>query len=257
MTFNITDKSLERFKPIVLEAAKILENDLNNKVIFTLKLQLVNVYIGFASSSKKHTTGLCYKNGDILHIAIFINPQDPLDYIAFVISHELGHLLWKKMTDVLSMTGKANDGSTEITSVLRITSYLEQYGRQLEEELCDIIGIRDIKKMGFLDFSDLLNKELQKRMAVESFISTFGSRLDECDCIDAYENKDDGFAIKNSFWYFAVTSGLSQIVNHYDDVMGENAYYNLCEALDENDLGYFKGEIRRFQNIEKNRVSSQ
>jgi hypothetical protein len=261
VTFNTIDKALERYEKVVLDAASTLENDLRNKVIYSLKLQLVSVYLGFTSKPQKHTSGLCFKDGDKLHVAIFINPDDPIDYIAFTISHELGHLLYKKLTDVLSMTGKANDGSTEITSIMRITDYSEIYGREMEEQVCDIIACRNIQKMGFVEFSDLLKKELQrtakKRAAAESFISTFGKRLDECDFIDDYDKNGDTFAVKNSFWYYSVAFGLSQIVNSFDDTMGANAYFKLCEALDINDLTYFKSEVKRFQNIEKKRSSSQ
>ena len=256
MIISVMDKKLERFESAVKGIANTFTDHLHNGIMFEFKLQIVKVFICRTSSTKTLTCGLCGKKGNTLQVFFFINEKNPDDYIYFVIAHELAHLLLKKMTDLLSVTGRANDDSTELTSIVRITSDSKQYGRELEEQVCDIIALFILNKMGITEFSDFMIKDLKKtarkRAIVEKFISIFGSSLNGVNYIDDYDELDDGRSrVKNDFLYCAVTFGLAHIVNLYDEVMGQNAYQNFCNMLESNNIKALNSELSRFESLYK------
>ena len=254
MTFNNLDKSLERFEQDVKESASVLSSSLHNKMIFFMKLTNLRVYIAPTSTLTVATCGLCSQKFDELSLFLVINPTEPDDYISFVIAHELAHLLLKKVTDLLAVTGRANDGSTELTSIMRLTSDSQEYGRELEEQVADLIALFILKKRN-IELSDFTKKKLEKtskkRKAVERFINIFGCSLESCNFIDDYEEKDDVKVVKNSFWYYAVTSGLSAIVNYFDDGLGDFAFFNMCEALEKGDVAFVNKAVREFKRYDK------
>ena len=160
------------------------------------------------------------------------------------------------MTDLLSVTGRANDDSTELTSIVRISHDGKQYGRELEEQVCDILALYILNKMGITEFSDFLIRDLEKtakkRAVVEKFIDVFGSPLNDGEFIDDYQEHEKGInTVKNSFWYCAITFGLVQIVNLYDEAMGQNAFQNFCRLLDGKNITMLNSEVKRFSRLVK------
>ena len=256
MDIKILDKSLERYVGMVETIAEEYVSRLHNSAMLSWKLLTTSVLI--IPSDAELTSGLCEKEGTEIRILLQINTSNPDDYVAFIAAHEFAHLLFKKMTDVLCVTGRTSDRSTELTALTRISYEGKQYGRELEEQCADILALYIIKKLGY-KHSKFLDEDLKKsyrqRNVVEKLANVFGNHLDKAEFIDDFKMKNGIGYVKNSFWYFVVTFSFAEIINFYDEVMGENAWLRFCEALDDSSkkekLEFIENEIKRLQKHSK------
>ncbi len=256
MDIKILDKSLERYEGMVKAIAGEYESRLHNSTLFSWKLLVTSIIV--IPSDAKLTSGLCEKEGTSIRILLQINDSNPDDYIAFVIAHEFAHLLFKKMTDVLCVTGRTSDRSTELTALTRISFDGKQYGKELEEQCADILALFIIKKLGYTHSKFLdedLKKSLRKRIVVEKLANVFGNHLESAEFIDDFKMENGVGYVKNSFWYFVVTFSFTEIINFYDEVMGKKAWLRFCEALDNSDkkenLEFVENAIKRLQKSSK------
>ena len=254
MIIKSVNESVRKYTDTVEIIAKEFENSLNNKALFMYKLSILKVMLLPTSTNDIPTSGLCKKSGDNLSILIFVNENDPIDYIEFVIAHEFAHLLFKKMTDLLNVTGIVEDNSTELTSIIRIAKGGKEYGRELEEQLADILAIFILKKRG-IAFSEKLRDDLKKtqtkREFVISFTDVFGKNLFECEKIDEFVLKSDAsvFLVSNSFWYCAVTFALPQVIAVYNKAMGRNSWKTFCDALDKSEFIKLEKQKEKFDKV--------
>ncbi len=251
MNISVTNKRLQKYQDMVKTIAEEYCKRLNNSFLFEMKVSSLQVEI--MGTSQDLTAGVCRKLGNKWQIVLAINEKNGDNYIAFVISHEFAHLLFQKVSDILCVTGKASDGSTELTSITRISSSGTVYGRELEEQCADLVALFIIKKLGYSVEDDFLQEDLAKtteiREYVEQLISVFGDELNSGDFIDDYRVDESGCGVvTNLFWYYVVTNSLSEIVKSYDNIMGNNKFFELCGAFDNSndiEVGFARNEIFR------------
>lgn len=234
MNICLKEARLQKYQDMVKAIAEEYCKRLNNSFLFEMKVSSLQVDM---MSTQELTAGVCRKIGNRWQIILAMNEKNGEAYIAFVIAHEFAHLLFQKVSDVLCVTGKASDGSTELTSITRISSNGLVYGRELEEHCADILALYIIQKMGYSLEDDFLKDDLAKteemREEIKKLISVFGKEIESGEFIDDYSVDANGYGVvSNVFWYYAVNNSLAEIVRSYDDFMGDNKFSELCEAFD-------------------------
>ena len=246
MVIKYKDTSLSRYGGLVRAIAKAYSERLNNNLLFKMKLEHLEVIV--SRTCERLTSGLTRTVDNTCQIFIALNEENGKEYIAFIIAHEFGHLVFQKITDCLYLTGKAQDGSSEFTAITRFDQYGNVYGRQLEEQCADILAIFILKKLGYTIESPLMISDLKKTQRVREFVKkfteVFGDSLEEHEKIDDFETG----LVSNSFWYHAVTFSFSEIINLYDEVMGKGAFEFFCKRLD----GYKKLTSSEKDSLTKN-----
>ena len=248
---------LQKYEDMVKAISQEYCKRLNNSFLFEVKLSKLSIEI---LPTHGLTAGLCKKNANKWHIILAINYSLCDSYNAFVIAHEFAHLLFQKVSDILRVTGRADDNSTELTSITRIASNGKIYGRELEEQCADLLALYIIDKLGYSTEDEFLQSDLNKtkevRESVEQLIDVYGDDLSTGEYIDNINFDEKGIGhVSNMFWYYAINGSLTELVKSIEGILGFNKFSEICEAFDTKDLavvGFAKNQISKLHQSYKN-----
>lgn len=208
---------------------------LRNKMLFRTKLDnlVVHVYL----SDTIITRGGCIYNPseDLLKLEFYLNPKDSKKYLAFVISHEFAHLLFCHISDFLGLSGKAKDGSTNHSAIIRIDREGHSYGTYFEEVNADYIAHIIVSKLDYTDeynqYRNMMQGTRKEQEIVRRFEHTFGESLSNSEFLDMFLTKDNSSG-KNYYWNSIMSYAFNNIIDIYDEVMGEGAFRELSDKID-------------------------
>ena len=212
---------------------------LYNNALFKAKLNYLRVSICEAVNGT--TVGYLVDAGNCkydYYIDIYYAKEDSPKQIAFIIAHELAHLLVAGSVDLLHLAGKSIDGTTMLSAFQRSYSNGEFYGLNFEEAAADYVANYIVEKLDYDDENGRFAQNIstpEKRARfefIETFSGVFGESLENASCIDEIIIDGEFVTIRNEFWYRIATFSLCQIIDVYDKVMGEGAYQELNERIE-------------------------
>ena len=256
------DENMNKYERWVDELSKTLINNLENKLIFEKKVQVlettVKVQKDYSTIARVITEG-----GDKFKLILEINEEDDERFIQFVICHELWHLLFAVIGKLIISQYSASDDSLAVTNVQR-ESEGKRYGEFFEEMLCDYLGLRllwlyyagkytmaELKCFVYSVRSDPVYNE-NKYEFTKNIISHFG----EVDVFDTY-SKDTSYP-DNILLYTIITGNLNLLINDYDECMGKGAWKRFMNHFenyilfdDESSKQFISIEMKRFKLIDE------
>lgn len=258
--YNKNDKLL-RCKEIVQEVYEKFLELLQNKALFKAKNSLLTINLMEELYEDLPTSGICSEIDDDASfkytINLLINIKNSEKYIAFVAAHELAHLYFCNLLDPVKTTGRSKDESTCYTAIKRIFLDCDEfYGETLEEMCADYLARHIVSMLDFEDennqFENMCQIKKERFDFIESLSAIFGSSLSSSKFIEAYYIADNIFYIQNKFWYYISTFNFNEIIDEYDDFMGESAFYILNMKIEEY-FGEKNPEAKDFLYSELNR----
>lgn len=216
---------------------------LNNKLVWLAKVQQLEVILDEIEEDDTNAMIILVDPMKYNYqIFLDVNLKDSKERIAFVVAHELAHLLFTNINDVLKTSDKSEDGSTAFTAFQRLKDG-EVYGDIFEEAAADYLAKIVVDRLDFEDENGTSSRKFETNEKknridfVERFSTCFGESLTKCECIDDVKEHAEGYEVKNIFWYSVATQSLSYIINEYDRTMGNGAYRRLNEDVE----SYLKG----------------
>lgn len=239
MRIRIHDNSARFVKDIFRKVATQYVTSLYNNALFKAKLNYLRVSICEAVNGT--TVGYLVDAGNCkydYYIDIYYAKEDSPKQIAFIIAHELAHLLFADSVDLLHLAGKSIDGTTMLSAFQRSYSNGEFYGLNFEEAAADYVANYIVEKLDYDDENGRFAQNIstpEKRARfefIETFSGVFGESLENASCIDEIIIDGEFVTIRNEFWYRIATFSLCQIIDVYDKVMGEGAYQELNERIE-------------------------
>lgn len=209
---------------------------LKNKILYRAKLE--NLIIKVELVDDRTTEGYCgcMAMSDLITITLYVNLKDSKKFIAFVIAHELTHFLFVNPFDMYGLSGKANDGSTNLTAVQRIDKDGEYCAYYLEEFIVDYIAKLFMRKLDYDDlngqYAQMVHDTIDEQEMIYRLESTFGTSLQTSSFIDCVAVSDSQERKSNYFWDSIMSFSFNNIIDIYDAVMGEEAFRKLCDKID-------------------------
>lgn len=255
MKITIQDEKLSFIQEIVKEVVSTFINSLNNKVLLKAKLSTLELKI--FKTVNESTFGMMSSDGEEHIIAIYVSFSDSHKKIAFIIAHELAHLLFVNVIDPLKISGMASDRSAMSTAIKRIDEEGNVYGQTLEELLADYLAFFISKKLNLSDdnnsFAKMIENKSTRIKFVEKFSSFFGdSLLEKIDEVkEIMFDSEKCLEPSNILWYSIVTFNFSLIINMYDNIIGANAFKYFNEKLDEYLKDYSANKEKMDEEFEK------
>lgn len=246
------------------EVSKVLESLLNNRLVFSKKLELLD--FGFFEIFEELTSGNTVAiAGDSYSITLAINPDDDELFIKSIMAHELAHLLFSATNLLIMSDYCSTDDSFSLTYVQRkISDSVDTYGSALEEMLCDYISVEILYKHfeGKYTREEIVDNIYSETITgftrenyniVSKIVNLFGKELKECEKIDSYSSNGNYDRPDNLLLYTAVTGSMALLVNDYDECMGHGAWQQLNKAFDKYALDNSNDELKEFIDNELNR----
>lgn len=227
---------------------KAFLNRVQNDDYFQLKLHLMGVRV-LIKEGEQYDGRMCLDgtgatdsgNRDIMLLSLTTSSSHK--QIAFVIAHELAHLLFAHPNAPYAISGSAKDASINHSAVTRFMNDDEQedgnlyeyyYGQGLEEFIANYVAsyvIKDLDLDGDEDERDLLIK--YDARLIGKLESCFGKPLAECACLNEIKEDSEEHKAANNFWDCVLTYRMDCIVDSYDDAMGHaGAFRELCNKID-------------------------
>lgn len=258
MRIRIHDNSARYVKDIFRKVVNQYIECLHNNALFKVKLNYLRVSIAEAVNGA--TVGYLVDSGNCkydYYINIYYAKEDSSKQIAFIIAHELAHLLFADVVDLLHISGKCADESTMLSAFQRSYPNGEFYGLNFEEAAADYIADFIVEKLDYEDENGTFSKNIslpEKRARlefIEAFTSIYGDSLYNAYYIDELTLTDDSVVIHNEFWYRIVTFSGWQIIDEYDSAMGLGAYKKLNEQVEnlENEFSAIVENIEKFKTL--------
>lgn len=218
---------------------------LRNKVLFKAKLD--NLTINLRMNSGSSPSGECdnFYTGESITMDLWLNPTYSHKYSAFIVAHEFAHLLLLNISDFTGLSGKAVDGSTNMTALRRINEDGSDYAEYFEEIHADYIAHVIVEDLGFSDKNNqyaAYKSSTQKEIAIaKTFAGVFGPTIDISDYVDAiYAN---GNMMGNYYWDSIMAFSFNNVINLFDQKMGKDAFKTFSGKIDEYfELEYFDSE---------------
>lgn len=214
---------------------KYVEN-LKNKVLFNSKLENLIIKVEIVNNRTTEGYCACTSLNDLITITLYVNLSDSQKFIAFVIAHEFTHFLFVNPFDMYGISGKANDGSTNLTAVQRIDKDGEYCAYYLEELIVDYIAKILISKLNYEDqnyqYAQMLCETSEEKELICQLECVFGNSLQVSSCIDCVVSGSEERK-SNYFWDSIMSFAFNNIIDIYDAVMGEDAFRKLCNKIDE------------------------
>ena len=209
---------------------------IKNKTLYTSKLDNLKMVVELIDDGD--TTADCthYTLRDDIDICFFVNIRNSKKFIAFILLHELTHFLFVNPFDKYGLSGKASDGSTNLTAVQRIDKSRNRFAYYLEELIVNYIAKLLIKKFDYPDTSSqytaLFCYTADEVEVIETWAGAFGPSLRESCYIDCVVT-NSGEESENYFWDSLMAFSFNNIVDIYEEIMGAGAFRKLCDKIDE------------------------
>lgn len=223
---------------------------LSNKMYFKMKLSCLMVKI-YEVETK--TDGSFWNDVDNneLKVILSVNPNDSKKYIAFIIAHEIAHLLMCSVSDALVVSRK-------ISAIIRVNENGVSYGDQLEELLADYLAHFIVSKMDIEDENGqyAIHKHFcaDKIKLISELESYFGESLMDMEHIDyevvkneknipcilsEYEEEEPQYSA-NLLWYSVANDSFDKVIEIYNQTLSAiervesvNYFERLCNQIDD------------------------
>lgn len=207
MRFNKKNCRLDtKIIEITKEVAKKYLECLNNREIFNFKLK--RLIVRPFELPVKHPYAQTRNTQASNEILIVYDETMSSKFLAFIIAHELAHILIYPEGDLLKFEKKRIQYQKEGKEHIIENKYLEV---ETEEAMADYMASYIVSKMNFEDQNNELENYLQKEKQVKKLAlikaleASSGKSLMETERIDDYCIGEDEITISNIFWYNAVT----------------------------------------------------
>lgn len=180
-----------------------------------------------------------FENDQVFNrIELNIVPDEHPRKFADLVAHEMTHMLvnecfhYSNIADSL-VWGTASRGS----SVFRWDPEREvEFGRYVEEMIVHTVAEWLVKDMdlptGDYESPRDYYPEFSWIAMCNLMADAFGTPLKELRYLDAFSVTEDSVEIPNVFWYAFAVNRFGCIIHMFNEVMGENAYEQLCGYID-------------------------
>lgn len=249
--FEISNESVMFTKDIVIRVVSEYVNSLENTFVFRNKLFGLKVSIAPITFSR--SIGSCRSDNysNTIEIKLFINPNDSKKYIAYVIAHEFAHFLFLNPFDAFSLSGKAHDNSTNYSAVTRFLDNDLLYGYSLEEMLADYLAFFIVSKIPeYTDetkqFDTIYANNNFERTLIYRFETYYGKSIFDTNKIDPVTFDDNDTAFFNLFWISIISFSFDNIIDDFDEKMGNGEFYNFCTLLD----AFFEAKYHSLEKVD-------
>lgn len=201
---NPDSKVFEMTKAV---AQKYLEC-LNNSCIFEMKMKRLVVQ-PFDLPLKCCAYGVTRNNQSRNDLIIVFDESGSDKFLAFVIAHEMAHILMYPQGDKLLFQKKRIRYTVDGKDRFRENTFLDD--TETEEALADHLACYIVSKMNYEDTEGAMEEYLQRDIVVQHralaarLDARFGKPLMECEKIDEYCTQEDEIVISNALWYNCVT----------------------------------------------------
>ena len=236
------------------DVANLVLNRLNySRSLYEAKLRQLNVYFEPAE-----ITGGCLEidyNKNLSRITIKINTIDSINYIRFIMAHEMYHLLFSSNSPVAAMGYNFTDQSYQVNSIIRRNSDGE-YGTQLNEQIANILAFETISK-NMVPEEDGADMTMWNQFAefyrtfltpVKSLVDSFNTREQRDWNLESGIEVHGRFIPDNIFLYGCVNGRSESYVNEYEKVMGNHSWQRLNKLID---LFYAGNEAKGVEPFER------
>ncbi|MBQ8509270.1 MAG: hypothetical protein IJ493_05110 [Clostridia bacterium] len=257
MNISIYDESCEFVREMVEDIAERFLNRLHHRAVFAGKLSVLTVGI-LARTCLPTTTGstTLIREEPMVRIqtTFMIGSSESRRHLAYVIAREFAHVLFISAEDSLGLRGRGGDGCFTGESCFHRSVCCDDrgYGGGMEASAAELLARWIISDTDYEDESEAYARELAEdsdttrltRFA-SLFASAYGEPLEGARYIDEYfisecdTAEDDCLeadycvtVIRNRFWNSVAAGAFSHMVDDYDELMGEDAYRELCENMD-------------------------
>ena len=189
-------------------AGKYLEC-LNNKWIFEMKMKRLIVYP--FDLPVTCTFGATLNGQARNEVVLVYNETGSSKFLAFVIAHEMAHILMYPQRDLLAVTKRKIRYTLDGKECSR-KNVLQEV--ETDEALADYLGFYIASKLDYEDNGGAMEeyfrreKVAHRREVTSQLELTCGKPLMECEKIDEYHSQGDDLVISNSLWYNCVTHFL-------------------------------------------------
>lgn len=210
---------------------------LNLKRQWLMKLSYVCVSAYFVQTQ---STGYIWPilEEKLIKIILEFNPNQSKKYLAFIVAHELAHLLMCEINDIFSISGK-------VSTIKRLANDNEVYGSKLEELLADYLAHYIVSKMDYEDetgeYAEMAKKNAAKYNFVANLESYFGESLMKSDFIDftieKMEDEEGATGEYNAFWYCIATNNFDMIIDELEKNMKKNMESQLADVDPSKNVG--------------------
>ena len=182
---------------------------LSNKSIFEMKMK--RLYVHPFDLPIKCTFGMTSSNPARYEMVLAYNEAGSSKCLAFVIAHEMAHILMYPQEDPLSVSKRRIKYMVDGKDCVR-----ENPPEDIptDEALADYLGLYIASKLDYEDtggeMEEYFRKEevARRRTWITQIELTCGKPLMECEKIDEYHLQENEYIISNSFWYNCVTHFL-------------------------------------------------
>ncbi len=209
MRFNTKNcDSDSKIYEITKTVAKTFMESLNNKAIFDFKMK--RLMVRPFDVPVKHPFAETLSNQKCNELVIIYDESMSSRFLAFIVAHEMAHILFHHVGDVLVFQRKKIRYIQEGKDCFIENKFLEL---ETEEAMADYVALYIISKLEYDDEGGMLEEFLQDGRAqrmqkISQLEIKSGKPLRDCKKIDEFDVKDDEVVIANSFWYNAVTHFL-------------------------------------------------
>lgn len=194
------------------------------------------VYDSLCTKGIHHTQ---FENNCVYSIIdIYAIPSRCLREFAEVVAHEMTHMLISESHNFYN-AGKPLECGT-IPSGSSVYRYDPErnitYGVQMEEIATHSVGYwlaKDLPLPMSQEDEELYYPEFPRIELCSLMADAFGEPLQELNYLDAFSVSENGVVFPNIFWYSFAVNQFGCIISIFNEVMGDCAYEELCEYLDE------------------------
>ena len=250
---DFADIKANSAKEIIQTVVNTYLTSLHSKFNFNAKLSVLTTKIVIVPYE---TIAECAVDpeDESIQLTIEFNPDISAKFNAFVIAHEFAHFLFANLNDRYSISGKSNDGSTNLNAVQRLFANENTYGYYWEELLANYLAHFIVSKLNYSDKEGLYETTKKadetNTKIVYLFESAFGQSLLEGNFIDEIFYDEDNQPRFNFFWNSIISFSFNNIVDCYDEYVGDNEFHVFCDLIDEYCERYFNDENTDIQEKE-------
>lgn len=253
LTLPEEERSLYDFvEPMVQRVADEFVARMNNKLSFYAKLQLLQVKAFPTDGDSRGFVASGFGGLEMPYLMVLkLNPKQSRKQCAFVVAHEMAHLMFLNINFNCGVADRANDDSMGVTAVTRYKvsedlSEWHEYGKCLEELLCDRVADFIVSKLDYDDeqgnYQACYEKRAWKRKLTDVFEHCFDCELMSQEMIDANdlplkdgEDFPEGTTRTSYLWEQLLNYNGRDIVDGFDEGKHHTvgSYEQWCNELDE------------------------
>lgn len=170
-------------------------------------------------------------------IHLYAIPTESLRQFADVVAHEMTHMLVCESHNFYNIGKPLECGTMPCGSSLHRWDPERNvtYGHKMEEIAVHAVGtwlVKDMPLPADPESEERYCPEHAQIALCNLMADAFGPPLNELQYLDGFSETENGAEVSNLFWYAFAVNQFGCIISVFNEVMGEDAYEELCGYLD-------------------------